>query len=50
MCIVKRMRKERKIMNKMKSFAMVPVMVIAGIVAVHLMFLVAHVAPAMPMA
>jgi hypothetical protein len=44
------MRKERKIMNKMKSFAMVPVMVIAGILAVHMMFAIAYIAPAIPMA
>ena len=41
-------------MNKkfknMQSFAMIPVMVIAGILAVHLMFAVAYIAPAMPMA
>ena len=40
----------RKIMNKMKSFAMVPVMVIAGILAVHMMFAIAYIAPAMPVA
>ena len=41
-------------MNKkfknMQSFALVPALVIAGIVAVHLMMLVAYVAPAVPMA
>ena len=37
-------------MNKMKSFAMVPVLVIAGILAVHVMFAIAYIAPAMPMA
>ena len=44
------MKKEMKSMKKMQSFAMVPVMVIAGIVAVHLMFAVAYIAPAIPMA
>ena len=44
------MKKEMKMMKKMQSFAMVPVMVLAGILAVHLMFLVAHVSPAIPMA
>ena len=44
------MKKEMKMFKNMQSFAMIPVMVIAGIVAVHLMMLVAHVAPAMPMA
>ena len=39
-----------KVMNKMKSFAMVPVMVIAGILAVHMMFAIAYIAPAVPMA
>jgi competence protein ComGC len=41
-------------MNKkfknMQSFAMVPVLVIAGIVAVHMMMAIAYIAPAMPMA
>ena len=32
-------------MNKMKSFALVPVLVIAGIVAVHLMFAAAVISP-----
>jgi hypothetical protein len=36
-------------MNKMKSFAMVPVMVIAGIVAVHMMMAIAVISP-MPVA
>ena len=41
-------------MNKkfknMQSFAMIPVMVIAGILAVHMMMAIAYIAPAMPMA
>ena len=37
-------------MNKMKSFAMVPVLVIAGIVAVHMMFAIGYIAPSIPMA
>ena len=37
-------------MNKMKSFALVPVLVIAGILAVHMMFAIAYIAPAMPVA
>ena len=41
-------------MNKkfknMQSFAMVPVLIIAGIVAVHMMMAIAYVAPAIPMA
>ena len=32
-------------MNKMKSFALVPVLVIAGFLAVHMMFAVAYIAP-----
>ena len=44
------MKKEKKMFKNMQSFAMIPVMVIAGILAVHLMFAVAYVAPAMPMA
>ena len=32
-------------MNKMKSFAMVPVMVIAGILAVHLMMAISVLSP-----
>ena len=44
------MKKEMKMFKNIQSFAMVPVMVIAGIVAVHLMFAVAYVAPAIPMA
>jgi hypothetical protein len=36
-------------MNKMKSFALVPVLVIAGIVAVHMMMAIAVVSP-MPVA
>jgi len=36
--------------KNMQSFALLPVLVIAGIVAVHLMMVVAYVAPAMPMA
>ena len=43
------MNKER-VMNKMKSFALVPVLIIAGIVAVHMMMAIAYVAPAIPMA
>ena len=39
----------RKVMNKMKSFALVPVLVIAGILAVHMMMAVAVVSP-MPIA
>ena len=39
-----------KVMKKMQSFAMVPVMVIAGILAVHMMFAIAYIAPAVPMA
>jgi hypothetical protein len=37
-------------MKCMKSFAMVPVMVIAGMLAVHMMFAIGHIAPAVPMA
>ena len=37
-------------MNKMKDFALVPVLVIAGIVSIHLMFAVAVIAPAFPVA
>ena len=37
-------------MNKMKSFALIPVLVIAGILAVHMMMAIAYVAPAVPMA
>ena len=37
-------------MNKMKSFALVPVLVIAGIVAVHMMLMIGVVAPAIPVA
>ena len=37
-------------MDKMKSFALVPVLVIAGFVAVHLMFAIGYIAPAVPMA
>ena len=37
-------------MKYQKSFALVPVMVIAGIVAVHMMFAVGYIAPAIPMA
>jgi len=37
-------------MSKVKSFALVPVLIIAGIVAVHMMFAVGYIAPAMPMA
>ena len=44
------MKKEMKVMKHMKSFAMVPVMVLAGIVAIHMMFAVAYIAPAMPVA
>jgi len=48
------MKRERKEMNKkmknIQSFALIPVMVIAGILAIHLMFAVAYIAPAMPMA
>jgi competence protein ComGC len=44
------MKKEMKSMKKMQSFAMVPVMVIAGILAIHMMFAVAYIAPAIPMA
>ena len=44
------MKKEKKMFKNMQSFAMIPVMVIAGIVAVHLMFAVAYIAPAMPVA
>ena len=44
------MKKEMKVMKHMKSFAMVPVMVLAGIVAIHMMFAVAYIAPAMPSA
>ena len=44
------MKKEMKVMKHMKSFAMVPVMVLAGIVAIHMMFAIAYIAPAMPVA
>ena len=44
------MKKEMKMMKHMKSFAMVPVMVLAGILAVHMMMAIAYIAPAMPMA
>ena len=44
------MKKEMKMMKKMQSFAMVPVMVLAGILAVHMMMAIAYIAPAMPMA
>ena len=37
-------------MKYMKSFAMVPVLVIAGIIAVHMMFAIGYIAPAIPMA
>ena len=36
-------------MNKMKSFALIPVLVIAGIVAVHMMMAISVVSP-MPIA
>ena len=39
------MKKEMKSMKKMQSFAMVPVMIIAGIVAVHMMFAIAVISP-----
>ena len=39
------MKKEMKSMKKMQSFAMVPVMVIAGIVAVHMMMAISYIAP-----
>ena len=35
----------RKVMNKMKSFALIPVLVIAGFVAVHMMMAIAVVSP-----
>ena len=44
------MKKENKMFKNMQSFAMIPVMVIAGILAVHMMFAVAYIAPAMPVA
>ena len=44
------MKKEKKMFKNMQSFAMIPVMVIAGILAVHMMFAVAYIAPAMPVA
>ena len=44
------MKKEMKMMKKMQSFAMVPVMVLAGILAVHMMMAIAYIAPAIPMA
>ena len=44
------MKKEKKMFKNMQSFAMIPVMVIAGIVAVHMMMAMAYIAPAMPMA
>ena len=49
-CIMVILNREREmVMNKMKSFALVPVLVIAGIVAVHMMMAVAVVSP-MPVA
>jgi hypothetical protein len=51
---MKRMRKERKIMNNkfknMQSFALIPVLVIAGILAIHMMAAISIIAPAIPMA
>ena len=43
------MKNREKIMNKMKSFAMVPVLIIAGMLAVHMMMAIAVVSP-MPVA
>jgi hypothetical protein len=38
-------KNREKVMNKMKSFALVPVLVIAGILAVHMMMAIAVVSP-----
>ena len=43
------MKKEMK-MKKQQSFAMIPVMVIAAGLAVHMMFAIAQFAPAIPVA
>ncbi len=51
--MMKRKIKEKKMNNKfknMQSFAMIPVLVIAGILAVHIMFEVVYIAPTMPVA
>ena len=37
-------------MNNMKDFALVPVLVIAGIVSIHMMVAVAYIAPAIAVA
>ena len=44
------MKKEIKMKKQQQSFAMVPVMVIAGMVAIHMMFAIAQFAPAIPVA
>ena len=44
------MKKEMKMKKQQQSFAMIPVMVIAAGLAVHMMFAIAQFAPAIPVA